>query len=147
MSVEAPNLVAGEERPPATGTWLDKRRPADGTPLCRVARSGADDAAAAVEAARVAQPEWAARTAVERGNVVRAIAELLRERREEASELVAAETGKSLALARGETDAAIEMGLFVAGEGRRSYGRTTTASMPNRTVLTLRRPVGDCRAR
>jgi len=34
------------------------------------------------------------------------------------------------------------MGLFVAGEGRRSYGRTTTASMPNRTVLTLRRPVG-----
>ena len=33
MSVEAPNLVAGEERPPATGTWLDKSRPADGTPL------------------------------------------------------------------------------------------------------------------
>ena len=93
-------------------------------------------------AARDAQPEWGARTAVERGNVVRSIAELLRERREEASELVAAETGKSLALARGETDAAVEMGFFVAGEGRRSYGRTTTASMPNRTVLTLRRPVG-----
>ena len=34
------------------------------------------------------------------------------------------------------------MGFFVAGEGRRSYGRTTTASMPHRTVLTLRRPVG-----
>jgi aldehyde dehydrogenase (NAD+) len=73
---------------------------------------------------------------------VRAIAELLRARREEASELVAAETGKPLALALGETDAAVEMGFFVAGEGRRSYGRTTTASMPHRTVLTLRRPVG-----
>jgi acyl-CoA reductase-like NAD-dependent aldehyde dehydrogenase len=119
-----------------------KLQPADGRRLCRVARSGAEDAAAAVAAARAAQPAWAARTAVERGNVVRAIAELLRERREEASELVAQETGKSLALARGETDAAIEMGFFVAGEGRRSYGRTTTASMPNRTVLTLRRPVG-----
>ena len=34
------------------------------------------------------------------------------------------------------------MGFFVAGEGRRFYGRTTTASMPHRTVLTLRRPVG-----
>ena len=34
------------------------------------------------------------------------------------------------------------MGFFVAGEGRRSYGSTTTASMPHRTVLTLRRPVG-----
>ena len=34
------------------------------------------------------------------------------------------------------------MGLFVAGEGRRSYGRTTTASMAHRTVLTVRQPLG-----
>jgi aldehyde dehydrogenase (NAD+) len=95
-----------------------------------------------VTSAREAQVEWGARTAVERGNVVRAIAELLRERRAEASEIVAAETGKSIELARGETDAAVEMGFFVAGEGRRSYGRTTTASTAHRTVLTLRRPVG-----
>ena len=73
---------------------------------------------------------------------MREIAERLRERRDEASELVVAETGKPLALAQGEVDAAVEMGLFVAGEGRRSYGRTTTAAMPHRTVLTLRRPVG-----
>jgi alpha-ketoglutaric semialdehyde dehydrogenase len=139
---EVPNIVAGEERPPATGAWLDKARPADGRALCRVARSGSDDAAAAVEAAAEAQPDWAARTAVERGDVVRAIAELLRERRDEASELVAAETGKPLELAQGETEAAVEMGLFVAGEGRRAYGRTTTATMPNRTVLTLRRSIG-----
>jgi aldehyde dehydrogenase (NAD+) len=95
-----------------------------------------------VEAAQAAHAAWAARPTVERGDVVRGIAELLRERRDEASELVAAETGKPLALARGETAAAIEMGFFVAGEGRRFYGRTTTASMPHRTVLTLRRPVG-----
>ena len=142
IPAEVPNLVAGEERPPASGAWLEKTRPADGGGLCRVARSGSDDADAAVAAAREAQVEWGARTAVERGDVVRAIAELLRERREEASEIVAAETGKGIELARGETDAAIEMGFFVAGEGRRSYGRTTTASMPHRTVLTLRRPVG-----
>ena len=142
IPAEVPNLVAGEERPPAGGAWLDKARPADGSHLCRVARSGADDAAAAVAAACAAQSEWSARTPVERGNVVRAITELLRERREEASELVAAETGKPMALAFGETDAAVEMGFFVAGEGRRSYGRTTTASMAHRTVLTLRRPVG-----
>ena len=142
IPAEVPNLVAGEERPPASGSWLDKARPADGLHLCRVARSGAEDAAVAVAAARAAQRDWAARTPVERGNVVRAIAELLRERREEGSELVAAETGKPLPLALGETDAAVEMGFFVAGEGRRSYGRTTTASMPYRTVLTLRRPVG-----
>ena len=142
IPAEVPNLVAGEERPPASGAWLEKTRPADGADLCRVARSGSADADAAVAAAREAQVEWGARTAVERGDVVRAIAALLHERREEASEIVAAETGKGIELARGETDAAVEMGFFVAGEGRRSYGRTTTASMPHRTVLTLRRPVG-----
>ena len=142
IPAEVPNLVAGEERPAAAGEWLDKLRPADGAVLCRVARSGDEDAEHAVDAARAAQAEWASRTVVERGNVVRTIAELLRERRVEASQIVAAETGKSLELALGETDAAVEMGFFVAGEGRRSYGRTTTASMPNRTVLTLRRPVG-----
>ncbi len=66
----------------------------------------------------------------------------LRDRREELSEAVAAETGKPLEQALGETDAAVEMGLFVAGEGRRSYGRTMPASAPHRTVLTVRAPVG-----
>ena len=70
------------------------------------------------------------------------IALRLRERREELSAAVVAETGKPEALALAETDAAVEMGLFVAGEGRRFYGRTTTASMPHRTVLSVRRPVG-----
>ena len=93
-------------------------------------------------AARRAQPAWAAETPVARGDLVREIALTMRERREELSELVAAETGKSMALARGETDAAIEMGLFVAGEGRRLYGRTTTASMPHRSVTAVRQPVG-----
>jgi aldehyde dehydrogenase (NAD+) len=142
IPAEVPNLVAGEDRPAADGRRLEKTRPADGASLCKVARSSAADASAAVGAACDAQPDWGSRTHVERGDVVRAIAELLRDRSDEASELVAAETGKSLALARGETGAAIEMGFFVAGEGRRSYGRTTTASMPHRTVLTLRRPVG-----
>ena len=73
---------------------------------------------------------------------MRELALLLRERREEASAIVVEETGKPLELALGETDAAVEMGLFVAGEGRRSYGRTTTASMPHRTVLTMRQPLG-----
>ncbi len=142
MVADVENLIDGRLVPARSGEWLEKIRPADETTLCRVARSGADDVADAVAAARAAQPAWAERTAVERGDVVRDLALLLREQREEASAIVAEETGKPLDLARGETDAAVEMGLFVAGEGRRSYGRTTTASMPHRTVLTLRQPLG-----
>ncbi len=142
MTDTVSNLIGGEAVPATSGEWLDKLRPADGTLLCRLARSGADDVAAAVSAAREAQPSWAERTAVERGEIVRELALRLRDRRDDASEIVVAETGKPLELALAETDAAVEMGLFVAGEGRRSYGRTTTASMPHRTVLTVRQPLG-----
>jgi acyl-CoA reductase-like NAD-dependent aldehyde dehydrogenase len=139
---EVPNLIGGHAAPAEGGEWFEKFRPADGSMLCKVARSGAADVAAAVAAARAAQTAWAARTPVERGELVRELALALRSRRDESAEIVAAETGKSIELALGETDAAIEMGFFVAGEGRRLYGRTTTSSVPNRTVMTTRRPVG-----
>ena len=44
-----PNLIDGESRPAESGEWLEKLRPADGSPLCRVARSGAADVDAAVQ--------------------------------------------------------------------------------------------------
>jgi acyl-CoA reductase-like NAD-dependent aldehyde dehydrogenase len=100
------------------------------------------DVSAAVAAARAAQPAWAARTPVERGRLVRELALALQSRREDLADVVVEETGKPRDLALGETDAAIEMGFFVAGEGRRLYGRTTTSAMPNRTVMATRRPVG-----
>jgi alpha-ketoglutaric semialdehyde dehydrogenase len=139
---EVPNLIGGEEAPAASGESFVKLRPADETVLCRVVRSDADDVDAAVAAAQAAQGRWAERTVVERGNIVREIALALREHRGDLSAAVAEETGKSEALTLGETDAAIEMGLFIAGEGRRYYGRTTTASMAHRTVMTVRQPVG-----
>jgi acyl-CoA reductase-like NAD-dependent aldehyde dehydrogenase len=124
------------------GAVFEKRRPRDGEVLCRVPRSGEAEVAAAVEAARRAQAGWAAVTAVERGRIVREIALALQARREEAAQIVVEETGKSIELAFAEADAAVEMGFFVAGEGRRLYGRTTTSAMPNRSVIATRRPVG-----
>jgi len=137
---EITNLIDGKPSP--AGETFPKLRPADGAHLCDVPRSRAADVHAAVAAAGRAQPAWAAKTPVERGRLVRDITQRLEGRREEAAELVAAETGKPEGLALGEVDAAVEMGYFVAGEGRRLYGRTTTSSMPNRTVISVRRPVG-----
>jgi alpha-ketoglutaric semialdehyde dehydrogenase len=107
-----------------------------------IAESTERAVAEVVTAARGAQRDWARRTPVERGVIVREIALALQARREAAARVVVEETGKSLELALAETDAAIEMGFFVAGEGRRLYGRTTTSSMANRTVMATRRPVG-----
>src|SRR5262249_26420033 len=137
---QVPNHVDGKDVAAASGEWLHKFSPSDGALLCRLARSGAEDVAAAVAAARRAQPEWAARTVVSRGDMCGEMALAMWDQRDELSEVVAAETGKSVDAARGETDAAIEMGFFMAGEGRRFYGRTTTASMEHRQVLSVRQP-------
>jgi alpha-ketoglutaric semialdehyde dehydrogenase len=139
---DIPNVIAGQSVPATSGRTFEKLRPADGSLLCTVARSEAADVSAAVAAARAAQADWAARTPVERGEIVRELALALQARREEAAQIVAEETGKPVDLALGEADAAVEMGFFVAGEGRRLYGRTTTSAMPNRTVMAMRRPVG-----
>ena len=135
------NVIGGEERPGALGTF-EKLAPATGEVLCLVARSGPEDVDAAVTAAEAAQPAWAARTVEERGRIVRRIAQLLERDREQVAAVVSAETGKSPKDAKGETDGAIELGYFIAGEGRRFYGKTMPSATPNRTAMTIRQPLG-----
>ena len=137
-----PNMVGGADVPAADGGTFSKIDPATGGEICRVARSTAADVRAAVDAAKRAQPDWAAMTVVKRGDILRQIALLMRERREQIASLVARETGKSKKDALGETDAAIEMGFFVAGEGRRFYGQTTTSAVPNKAAMVVRQPLG-----
>ncbi|HEV2593264.1 MAG TPA: aldehyde dehydrogenase family protein, partial [Gaiellaceae bacterium] len=96
----------------------------------------------AIRAAEAAQPDWALRPLPERGAILRRIAQLLERDREEIAALVAEETGKSLNDARGETDGAIELGYFMAGEGRRFYGKTMPSATANRYAQTVRQPLG-----
>jgi len=124
------------------GRSFAKMNPATGRPLCEVARSTRDDVELAVKKAKAAQPAWAAMTVVRRGDILRQIALLMREHRDDIARLVAMETGKSRKDALGETDAAIEMGFFVAGEGRRFYGQTTTSAVPNKSAMVVRQPLG-----
>ena len=136
------NQIGSELLPSTDGRTFTKTDPATGRDLCEVARSSATDVELAVAKAKAAQPAWAAMTVVKRGDILRNIALLMRERRDAIASLVARETGKSKKDALGETDAAIEMGFFVAGEGRRFYGQTTTSAVPNKSAMVMRQPLG-----
>ncbi len=137
-----PNQVDGQDALAGDGRTFAKIDPATGHVLCHVARSTAADVNAAVEIAKAAQPAWAAMTVVKRGEILRQLAMLMRTHRDSIAALVAKETGKSKKDALGETDAAIEMGFFVAGEGRRFYGQTTTSAVPNKSAMIVRQPLG-----
>ncbi|MCE7873439.1 aldehyde dehydrogenase [bacterium CPR1] len=122
--------------------WLEKRNPATGGVLFQAARSGAQVVSRAVQAAVTAQATWGRVPGVQRGEVLFEMAARLQQRRDDMARLVALETGKSMRDALGETDGAVALGRFMAGEGQRLYGRTTTSRMENRLAMTVRQPIG-----
>ena len=139
---QIPNWIGGTERHALDGELFDKLNPADGRVLCRTARSRSSDVDLAVTAAKSAQPNWANIPPVRRGMILHSVATTLIRERERVARIVALETGKSYASALGETDGAVELGLFYAGEGQRLYGRTTTSGTPDRYAMTVRQPLG-----
>jgi len=142
MSPSIGNFIAGSEQPAAAGETFDKLSPATGEVRAQVARSREADVEDAVSAAKEAQQEWGRRPVTERGEVLRRIAQLMERDTAKLAEIVAGETGKSPGEAAGETGGAIEQAYFMAGEGRRFFGRTTTSAVPNRQASIVRQPVG-----
>jgi len=139
---QIPNWIGGTERHALDGELFDKLNPADGRVLCRTARSRSSDVDVAITAAKSAQPNWGNIPPVRRGMILHSVATTLMRERERVARIVALETGKSYASALGETDGAVELGLFYAGEGQRLYGRTTTSGTPDRYAMTVRQPLG-----
>ncbi|HUR96096.1 MAG TPA: aldehyde dehydrogenase family protein [Gemmatimonadales bacterium] len=137
-----PNWIGGRELEAADGGSFVKLNPHDGREICRVARSRTPDVRSAVEAAASAFAVWSGETAVRRGEILYAVADAMTRRRQDLADVVALETGKSPASARGETDGAIALGRFMAGEGQRMYGRTTTSGTPSRYAALVRQPIG-----
>jgi aldehyde dehydrogenase (NAD+) len=137
-----PNWIGGLEAAAADGGTFAKHAPATGDEIWRAARSRAADVTRAVAAAGGAFAAWSSLPPVARGELLFALTRQIRRSRDEIAAVVAAETGMSLNAARGETDGAIAQGEFMAGEGRRLYGRTTTSAVAHKQASTVREPLG-----
>ncbi|MFI5254227.1 MAG: aldehyde dehydrogenase family protein [Candidatus Limnocylindrales bacterium] len=90
-------------------------RAADGTPLANAVRGSRKDVRDAVRAARAAFPGWDAKTAMNRGQVLYRVAELLEGRREQFETEVAAAEGLSPEAARVQVDRAVDRWVWYAG--------------------------------
>jgi hypothetical protein len=87
----------------------------DGAPLANACRASRKDVRDAVRAARAAFPGWAARTAMNRGQVLYRVAELMEGRREQFVAEVEAAEGLRPAAARTVVDRAIDRWVWYAG--------------------------------
>ncbi len=107
-----------------------------------VSKSGREDVDQAVKAARGAYEPWRLMPPPRRGEILFRSAELLLRNKESLGKLETREMGKVLSEGLGDVQEAIDMGYYMAGEGRRLSGETVPSELPNKDMKSVRVPVG-----
>ena len=136
------NSIAGEWVDAASGETFESTSPANGEAIGTFPLSGEEDVNRAVAAAKEAFEEWRLVPAPKRGEILFRFGELLRDQKEDLSQLMAREMGKVLAEARGDVQEAIDMAYYMGGEGRRLFGQTTPSELRDKFQMSVRIPIG-----
>jgi acyl-CoA reductase-like NAD-dependent aldehyde dehydrogenase len=136
------NFIGGEWVDAANGETFESVSPADGQTIGVFPRSSADDVDRAVAAAKAAFEEWRLVPAPERGQMLYRFANLLIDQKDELTDVMTHEMGKVRAEAGGDVQEAIDMSLYMAGEGRRLFGQTTPSELRDKFNMSVRMPIG-----
>ncbi len=139
----AKNYVGGEWRESASGNTYEKRNPWRPSEVVGVyCASDAEDARAAIAAAREAFPAWSALPAGQRAAFFASAAAVLEKRAEQVALDMTAEMGKPLRESRLEALRAAAILRYSAGEAWRPIGEQYAPSVADQRLYTLRRPLG-----
>ncbi len=125
-----------------SGRSFDVTNPATGERLIQVADCAAAETRRAIEAADKAMSGWRAKTAAQRGLLLRRWNDLILENSEDLALLMTLEQGKPLAESRGEVRYGASFIEWFAAEGQRVYGDIIPPHAPNLRVLVQKQPVG-----
>ncbi|WGE91420.1 aldehyde dehydrogenase [Actinobacillus genomosp. 1] len=125
-----------------TGTYVDVLNPATEEVIAREVQSSAADVETALSAARAAQPSWERLPAVERGVYLHKIADGIRQRADELTDVIVAEGGKTKDLARIEVMFTADYLDYQAEWARRYEGEIIQSDRPRENILLFKRPLG-----
>jgi aldehyde dehydrogenase (NAD+) len=141
MTNRKSNYIAGEWL--AGESEIENRNPSDLSDLIGLyAQAGADQLEAALDAARVAQAEWARAGIERRYKALMGIGEELMARAAELGELLSREEGKPLAEGKGEVTRAGQFFTYYAAETLRQVGDTADSVRDGIEIDVRREPVG-----
>jgi len=136
------NFVGGEWVDSSGGETMEVLNPSTGEVIAEVARSTAEDANHAVEAAKNALPEWLETTPGERAELLFKLADLIEENAEELAALESKNVGKPLSYARDEMPVSADNIRFFGGAARVLEGRAAGEYMRGYTSMLRREPIG-----
>jgi alpha-ketoglutaric semialdehyde dehydrogenase len=137
------NLIGGQSLPARGGKTFQNINPADHADIVgKFPASGPEDVAQAVAAAKKAFATWRLFPAPKRAEILYRAGSLLQQRKEKYAHDMTREMGKVLAETRGDVQEAIDEAFYVAGEGRRLFGKTTPSELQNKFAMSVRMSVG-----
>src|SRR5581483_2258563 len=142
MAQEYFNFIDGKWIPAASGKTISSINPATGELIGTVPASDAQDVAHAVDAAARAFEKWRKTPAPRRADILHNAADLLKSRKQQLGEFLTREMGKVLPEALGDVQEAVDMGMYMAGEGRRLNGLLVPSELPNKWAMAVRDPIG-----
>ncbi|MDR9797307.1 NAD-dependent succinate-semialdehyde dehydrogenase [Aeribacillus pallidus] len=134
--------VNGEWIEAKDGKTISVMNPSTGKTIANVPNGGRFETRQAIEAAEHAFKSWSKLTANDRAQYLLKLRDLMHEYKDELAEIVSLEMGKPITEAKGEVVFAASYLEWFAEEGRRIYGETIPASVPNKRLLVIRQPIG-----
>ena len=137
------NFINGEWVEARSGEAFENTNPADTTDVIGLfPKSDKTDLEEAVASAKAAYHSWRLTPAPSRAEILFRAAQMLVERKEELARDMTREMGKVLKETRGDVQEAIDMGFYMAVEGRRQFGFTSPSELPNKFAMCVRQPLG-----
>jgi len=125
-----------------TSTTFDVTNPATGEVIAQVAKAGKAETEQAIAAAERAFPDWRARTAKARAEILYRWYQLIIENKRWLGQLMTAEQGKPLKEAEGEVEYAASFIQWFAEQAKRANGEIIPPAKPGSRILATREPIG-----
>ncbi len=134
------------------GKWIEGSEykplyaPFSGEQIADIPQASAEEVDQAILAADAAAQTMRAMPSHQRSTILRNLADLLEERKEQAARIIGLEAAKPIKTARGEVARTIQTYLFAAEEAKRIHGETLPLDAApggeNRIAYTTREPLG-----
>jgi aldehyde dehydrogenase (NAD+) len=125
-----------------SGGEMASTNPATGETLAKIRMAGPEDYECVMARAAEAFQDWRMVPAPKRGDIVREIANELREYKDDLGALVTLEMGKILPEGRGEVQEMIDVADFSVGLSRQLYGLTMHSERPGHRMYEQWHPLG-----
>ena len=125
-----------------SGKWIDVLNPSTEEVISRQPEGTIEDVNEALDAARAAQKQWAKTPAIERAQYLLKMADGIRRRQDEFTEIIMREQGKTRNWASIEVGATISYFEYMASFARHIEGEIIPSDRPNETILLTKKPIG-----